>query len=123
MELAPSGVSLTFEVTYSSSGLPVAMSVYDTTGESPVLVQGPAAMEHVVAGTYIGSFTAQNNKTYLIFKAVYTDDTFETIDTAYGQGSESIVTDDSGANTGVEAGCAIVGYVQPSNTVVGFVEC
>lgn len=123
MELAPSGVQLTFEITFSAPSLPVGMSVYDMSGESPVLVSGPTLMTNVVENTYTGNFTAEDNKTYLIFKAVYTDDTLATLDTSYAQGSESIVTDDGGGGGSETSNCPIVGYVQSGNTLVGFIVC
>ena len=123
MELAPSGVQLTFEVTYPTSRLPVAMSVYDTTGDTPILVQGPTAMLNVSdTNTYIGNFTAQDNSTYLILKAVYTDDSFEYFNNDYSQGSETIVTSDSGGGGSSTSLCPLVGYIMPFNTVVGFIE-
>lgn len=123
MEQAPAGVPLTFEVTYQASDLDVGMSVYDTSGESPELVQGPSAMTNVSGtNTYIGTFTAQNNKTYLILKAVYTDDTYATVDTSYGQGSESIVTDNTGGG-GANANCTLIGIVSGGPTLVGVMEC
>lgn len=123
MEIAPAGVPLTFEVTFSSTGLPVAMSVYDTTGEAPVKVAGPTAMGSVVGNTYYGQFTAGNNKSYVIFKAVYTDETFATLDTSYSQSSESIVVDDQGGSSGGGSGCQLVGYVLENLVLTGIVEC
>lgn len=91
MELAPAGVPLSFEVTFDSPGLPVAMSVYDDTGANPVLLLSPFAMAPVVGNTYRGKFTAQAAKSYIVLKAVYTDGTFTVLDPNYIQGSESVV--------------------------------
>lgn len=90
MNIAPAGKVLSFEVTYDSSILDVAMKVYDDSGPSPVLVQGPTAMDLVVGSTYRGKFTAGNGKGYIIHKAVYTDPSFTTLHPDYAQGSESI---------------------------------
>jgi hypothetical protein len=122
VELAISNVSLAFEVTYSAPSLPVAMSVYDTTSGSPTLVTGPTAMLNVVVNTYVGYFTAENNKSYLIFKAVYTDESFATLDESYGQGSETIVVDDQGGSSSSDSSCVLVGFIQ-NNPLVGYVEC
>lgn len=124
MELAPAAVSLTFEVTYDSPSLHVAMSVYDTTSSSPSLVSGATAMDNVVGYTYIGKFTPELNHTYLIFKAVYTDNTFDTLDTDYAAGTESIVAENiSGGGGGGSGGGAVIGFVLPSPTVIGLVQC
>ena len=132
MELAPAGAELTFEVTYDSPSLAVAMSVYDTTGVSPVLVQGPAAMTVIVANTYIGKFTPEVGKSYLIFKAVYTSGAFTTLSSDYSQGTESLIVEDVGGGGG-SADCGtvvgyvtnptVIGLVQPTEAVVGFINC
>lgn len=97
MNLVPAGKSLSFEVTYDSALLNVAMSVYDDSGNSPVLVQGPLKMEVIVANTYRGRFVPSAAKPYVIFKAVYTDDTYTTLHPDYSQGSESIRAEDFAA--------------------------
>jgi hypothetical protein len=127
MELAPANVPVSFEVTYSSPSLPVGLSVYDTTTDTPVLVQAPLAMTNVPGtNTYVGNFTGENNKNYLILKAVYTDDTLTTIDTAWGQGSETITTEIQGGGGGGGGGgssCIVTGYIVQSDPVVGFIDC
>lgn len=124
MELAPSGVSLTFEVTYDQPGLNVAMSVYDTTGVSPSLVSGPTAMALVVGNTYYGKFQGSQGHTYVIYKAVYTDNTFTTVDTDYAAGTESIIAEDiSGGGGGGGSTADVIGYVIPNPTVIGYVKC
>lgn len=124
MELAPNA-PLTFEVTYDSPSLNVGMSVYDTTSGSPVLEQGPSAMTHLVANTYYGKFTPTVNHEYVIFKAVYTDNTFATLDTDYAAGTESIVCEDVGGGGGSSgpSGCPVIGIVIPNPTVIGIVQC
>jgi hypothetical protein len=99
LELVPSGVSLPFEVTYSNPGLPVALSVFDITGGQQTLVSGPTAMVNVVDNTYVGYWTALAGHSYLIFKAVYTDTTFDQIDITYSQGTETIQA--SGVDTSI----------------------
>jgi hypothetical protein len=131
MEPLPANSTLTFEVTFGQPGLPVAMTIYDTLTGTPVLVDGPLAMTNVPGtGTYIGNFTAEPETTYLVIKSVYTDGTFETLDTDYTAGSETFTT--VSGNSSVGSGCLVVGYVEPSDTVVGvvidnpvigFVEC
>lgn len=120
MEFVPYNVELTFEVTFSNPSLHVGMSVYDTTGSSPSLVQGPTAMGDLVANTYYGKFTPSMNKSYVIFKAVYTDGTLATLNTNYAQGSESIYAGASSGG-GTSAGCAVTGYVLLDNMLVGYV--
>lgn len=122
MELAPANIELTFEVTFDANNLNVGMSVYDTTSSMPTLVQGPLAMANVIGNTYIGKFTGNPGQTYLIFKAVYTDGTFTTLDTDYSQGSESIVCEIVG-QTGQISDNAVVGLVNEPNPIVGLVNC
>ena|SRR5665213_1062063 len=121
MNLAPGGIELSFEVTFDIDSLNVGMSVYDTTGDVPNLVQGPLAMVLVAGATYVGKFTGLNGRSYVILKAVYTDGTFTTLSPNYSQGSESIVVQDVGG--GSSSGGTIVGYVLNNNPVVGFVTC
>lgn len=96
MELAIAGVAQSFEVTFEPANdeeapLPVAMSVYDTTNGTPTLVAGPTAMVNVPdTNTYTGQYLPTLNHAYLILKAVYTDGTFQTFDSNYSQGSETI---------------------------------
>lgn len=122
MELAPAGVNLTFEVTYDSDSLSVGMSVYDTTGGGGSLVQGPDLMANLVGNTYTGQFTPDAGHTYVIFKAVYTDDSLDTLDDNYSQGSESIAGQDIGGGSG-GGGQSIIGIVADDDPVVGYVEC
>lgn len=121
MELAPAGVSLSFEVTYDRNDLNVGMSVYDDQGSSPVLVQGPTTMLNVVGNTYRAKFSAVAGKSYIIFKAVYTSNSLATIDSNYSQGSESIKAEDINGSSG--GGCAVTGVIGVNETVVGFVTC
>lgn len=126
MELAPGGVELAFEVTYDANNLNVGMSVYDTTAGSPVLVQGPTAMANLISNTYYGKFTPTGEHTYIIFKAVYTDNTLTTLRTDYAAGTESIVAESIGGGGGGGAsssGCAVIGFVEPTPTVIGIVQC
>lgn len=124
MNLAPGGVPLSFEVTFDSGVLNVAMSVYDTTAGSAVLVSGPAAMTNL-AGTnsYYGKFTAADGHSYVIFKAVYTDGTFATLDSNYAAGTESIIAEDIGDGGGGGTTADVIGYVIPNPTVIGYVKC
>ena len=123
MELAPVGVSLTFEVTFDSPALHVGMSVYDNSGVSPVLVSGPALMNNLVGNTYQGKFTPPSAKPYIIFKAVYVDSGLTTLSPDYSQGSESIIGQVFSQPSTNSTGCTIVGLVEPNNEVTGFVQC
>lgn len=124
MELAPADVPLSFEVTFDSPSLHVAMSVYNDTGANPVLAFGPVAMQNVVGNTYRAKFTGTLGQNYIIFKAVYTDGTFNTLSQDYSQGSESIVCQfNSLPPTSNSDGCEIVGLIDLQNAVVGIVEC
>lgn len=120
MELVPAGIPLSFEVTFDSSALDVGMTVYDDTGAYPDYVTF-IPMILVYGNTYRGKFTAQNGKSYILVKAVYTDDTFTDFNLNYSQGSESIYAKnpDNGSTPNLDS---VIGYVEPSPTVVGFIE-
>lgn len=122
MEFAPAGVPLSFEVTFDSPSLHVAMTVYDDTGSSPVLLLSPFAMVRVYGNTYRAKFTAANGKNYIVVKSVYTDNTYATLDDGYAAGSESVVAQYFGSGSQPSA-CPIIGIVEPNNTVIGIVEC
>lgn len=119
MELAPSGIPLSFEVTFDEPDLDVAMTVYDDTGAEPVLLLSPFAMTLVYGNTYRGKFTPAYGKSYIIIKAVYTDGTFGTLDENYAQGSESLIALYSAA-ANVET---LVGIVDSDETISGQVIC
>ena len=124
MEIAPAGIQLTFEVTFSDSDLPVAMSVYDVTGDSPDLVQGPTAMTNISGtNTYTGTFTPSLGESYVIVKGVYTDDTYTALDPDYAQGSESIIALNQGDGGSISTSCAVIGIVEPNPTIIGIVQC
>lgn len=121
MELAPAGVVLSCEVTFDRNNLPVAMSVYDDSGANPVLLLSPFAMALVAGNTYRGKFTGDPGKNYIVIKAVYTDDTFLTLDDNYSQGSESIVAQAIGP--GGSSGPSVVGLIDNNLAVTGRVTC
>jgi hypothetical protein len=124
MNLAPAGVALTFEVTYDSPALNVGMSVYDDTGASPVLVFGPSAMLSVVGNTYRGKFTPTLGRTYLVFKAVYTDPSLTVLDTDYSQASESFIAENVGGGGGAGiANVELIGMIDCCSESVGFFNC
>jgi hypothetical protein len=104
MEQVPSGVPLSFEITLDAPSLFVAMKVYDDSGGSPILVQGPSAMANVLGNTYRGKFTATADKSYLILKAVYTDGTFTTLHPDYSQGTETIYAKDPNVSVAITPG-------------------
>lgn len=111
MQLVPAETSLSFEVTFDSPTLYVGMSVYDDSGATPVLVQGPTAMLNVVGNTYRAKFTADVGKSYIIFKAVYTSAALTTLDSNYSQGSESIKAEYVGGSGGGGGTYPLIGYV------------
>lgn len=123
MQLAPSGVPLSFEVTFDSSSLDVGMTVYDDSGADPVLVQGPSAMALVAGNTYRAKFTPAVDKSYIVIKAVYTDDTLTTMSSDYAQGSESIIAKNLTTGPFPTPTCEVVGIVIDNDTLTGVVEC
>ncbi len=124
MELVPADQSLTFEVTYDSDSLSVGLSVYDTTNGAEVLVEGPDLMANLVGNTYIGQFTPTAGHAYVVFKAVYTDDSLTTLDDNYSQSSESLFAEDiGGGGSGGGGNDTLVGIVADDDPIVGYVEC
>lgn len=119
MEFAPAGVPVAFEVTFDRNDLVVGMTVYDVSASSPVVAQATTLMALVAYNTYSAKFTPQNGKNYVAIKAVYTSETFMTLDPDYPQGSESLVAE---FLTGA-SGCSVTGYVINDTTIVGYVEC
>lgn len=93
MEFTQSGVPLSFEVTYDSPSLFVGMAVFDDSGASPSLVS-LIPMDNFYGNTYRAKFTPSAGKSYLFNKSVYTDGSYDTIDSDYSQGSESIRSED-----------------------------
>ncbi len=124
MELLPSGVPLSFEVTFDSPSLHVGMSVYNDSGANPVLVSGPTAMALVYGNTYRGKFTGVENTNYIIVKAVYTTSGLSVLDDNYSMGSESCIAQviGGGGDGGGSDLCNITGIVEASPIVVGIVE-
>lgn len=100
MNLVSTERELSFEITFDSSTLDVGMSIYDDSGVSPVLVLGPVSMDNVVGNLYRAKFTPEFGKSYLVFKAVYLDNTFTTLNTDYNSGSESFVCEKAIINDG-----------------------
>lgn len=82
---------LNFEVTFDSPTLFVGMVVLDDTGVSPVIIGAVQPMLNVYGNLYRGKFTPEFGKKYLIFKGVFTDNTYATLDVNYPSGSESFV--------------------------------
>lgn len=94
-KFVPQGVSLPFEYTSydGQSGKFIGMTVFDTTSGTPVQVNlTPIAMAHMFQGTYVGYFTPDPNKNYIVHKMVYTDITYTVLNTNYSPGSESFST-------------------------------
>lgn len=122
MNLVPAGIQLSFEVTYDSPSLYVGMSIYDDSGLFPILISGPTLMANVIGNTYRGKFTPDINTTYVIFKAVYTDNTLTVLSSAYSQASETIVCEQI-ANTGAAGNSDIIGFIENNNPIIGLVVC
>lgn len=119
MNLALADKSHSFEVTFDNPALSVAMSVYDDSGVSPTLVQGPSAMDLVIGNTYRGKFTPELDKQYVILKAVYTDGTFAALDSNYSQASESILGIAIAAAAVVENKADLTGTITGSEQLTG----
>lgn len=122
MELVPSGVALSFEVTYDAADLDVGMTIFNTTTGAPVQVGSAVPMTLVQGNTYFAQFTPLENRSYVVIKGVYTDNTLTTLDPNYAQGSESIFATTIGSSGSAAAIPDVVGVVLGSE-IVGHVEC
>lgn len=122
MELAVAGESHSFEVTYDSPALIVALTVFDDSGPSPIQA-AQTVMQNVYGNTYRAKFTPADGKSYIINKAVYTDETLGTIDDNYAQGSESIkgVTFSGGGTVTTIAISELEGTVEDADSLDGSV--
>lgn len=83
MELVNPGSAFTF--TYptfdQNAGLFISANVYDVSNGTPSLLT-TVPMLVTALGVYSGTYTAVSGKTYLVISAVYTDDTYTTLDTS-----------------------------------------
>lgn len=110
MNQVDGGISLPFEVTFDSPSLAfVAMKVYDVTvGE--VLVATTSMVSVDSSSTYRAKFTADQNKSYVVRKNVYTDGTYTVIDPDHPFGSsESFLTKDAGSSS--SEGSSLVAFL------------
>lgn len=109
-------IALNFEATFDSSGLFAAVSVYD---DASGLVSGPTAMTNVVGATYNGgNFTPTTGHQYLIFKAVYTDGTYATLDSSRLPLSEKILCT-SGSTLPFKKNTPLAGFSFPMFNSLG----
>lgn len=106
--ILPAGVPASFATSGNDPSLSIGLSVYDNSGASPELVYGPVLMTRFVGNAYQGKFTPLAGKTYLVFIAVYTDDSLENLASGYEEQVESI----TGAN--------LIASIQ---NVVGTIDC
>ena len=107
--LAQGGVVFNFTTSFVNADPDnVAFSVLDDTGSVPVLLESPVQMLNVEGDVYRGFFTPLAGKRYIVFMAVYTDDTFTSFDGDF-----------------VQQGLAVVGLnlLPPVQSVIGVVDC
>jgi hypothetical protein len=89
--LFPAGIPVNFTAVFNNpTPSRVALSVYDDTGATPVLLLSPVAMNQVNDNVYSGKFTPENGKQYVVFMAVYTDATFVTLDNSFKTAEQSV---------------------------------
>lgn len=87
----PAGIPSSLTAVFNNPNpLFVAMSVYDDTGASPVLLLSPFAMTQVRSNVYRAKFTPASGKLYIAFMAVYTDATFATLDSAFSAVEQAV---------------------------------
>ena len=107
--LLPAGIPAGFSAVFGgATDANVAMTVFDVTA-SPSVAQAAAVMTPTIAAlSYFGRFTPQPGKIYQVFIAVYTDDTFATVNDSY----EPVFYD-----------VTALYFNPPVQDVVGIVEC
>jgi len=89
--VAQAGLPVNFSAVFPSANPNfVAMSVYDDTGATPVLLLSPVKMNNVHNSVFSQKFTPANGKLYVVFMAVYTDGTFGTLDGAFNPQSATV---------------------------------
>ena len=114
MEVVPSAVPLSFDVTYDAANLIVAMIVWDVTNGTPVQTGLPIPMTNVNGtNTYVGQFTPASQHSYLVVKSVFTSTFYNAYDPNYASGSETIfATTFGGGGGGSNAGVtSVIGVV------------
>ena len=105
------------------SSLNVAATILDNTEGLPGTLAEFVHMTYSgLGGVYLGQFTFTAGHTYSIIKLVYTDNTFETIDTDFSPDQDDVQCVDVGGGGGGDS-CTLVGIVSASPTLVGCVEC
>lgn len=109
--LVPAGIPVNFTAVFNApTPSRVALSVYDDTGLTPVLLLSPVQMNQVSDNVYSGKFTPQAGKLYVVFMAVYTDATFTVLDNSF--------------KTAEQAFSVVAQYLNPAvQSIVGTVEC
>lgn len=138
MSLASAGEPYGFNYVAADqqTGLFVAANIFDITTGTPIFVEQVPLVEVDPVkspGTYSGIFTPVTAKVYDIVSMVYTDPDFTTLDTNRAPGCETIQTVTfSGGSSDSGGGCEIlgfivdnniVGFIEPVDTVIGYVEC
>lgn len=118
--LLPAGVPSSFVTSGNSPGLSIGMTVYDNSAGSPVLVQGPTLMANFVGNAYQAKFTPLPDKSYLIFIAVYTDNSLTSLASGFEEQVESVTAMDLAFSLPVQS---IIGYVDSCEEVDGIVNC
>ncbi len=74
-----------------ANGLFLQARIYDMTTGAPVFVQ-TQTMAHVAFGVYFGSFTGEIGHCYQIVQAVYTDNTYETVNTNWPPSTDDFIS-------------------------------
>ncbi len=110
--LLPAGIPANFTAIFNSpTPANVALSVYDCTGDAPVLLLSPVAMAQVgSSNAYTGKFTPAVGKLYVVFMAVYTSSAFSALDPSFATAQQAV---------------AVTAKYIPAtpNGVVGIVSC
>ena len=108
--LLPANVPSSFATSSNSPSLYVGFSVYDNSGDNPVLIEGPTRMTNFAGNGYQTKWTPEVGN-YLILMAVYTDVSLTTLNTGYEQDVQTVTAISFGFN------------VPNISNVVGYVDC
>lgn len=87
--LVPAGIAQSFVTSGNSPSLSIGMSVYDNSGSSPELIDGPTLMTNFVGNSYEAKYTFDIGN-FLVFIAVYSDNTLTSLAAGYEEQIEAI---------------------------------
>lgn len=121
--LAFASQSIPCELTLETGLLFVALKVYDVTAGFPgTIVGSPILMTEYDDGAYGAEFTGIAGKNYVTSKAVYTDGTYATRDSAYPSGSDAFQVVEAPTGQTFQQLDEIEGTIEDESELTGSIE-